>query len=73
MEWTKVITKFDHENWIRESNIPWKLDILVTDGVWVEFVNDHGWDKEEYYFNNGMGKLNGVTHFMELPKPPEKE
>lgn len=67
MEWIKVEAK-DYE-----TNIPAREDLLVSNGVWVKTVDTQGWDKGEYYFHNGLGKLEGVTHFMLFPLPPKQD
>lgn len=69
MEWIKVETYWDDDNNIY-SNI-YKSRILVTNGEWVEYIEFHGWDDKEYFFNDGTGKIKGVTHWMPLPEPPE--
>lgn len=53
-----------------ESNIPCE-PIIVTNGDWVQYIEEHGWDNGEYYFHDGTGQLEGVTHWMPLPKPPK--
>lgn len=70
MEWIEVKAYCDSEGNIF-SNVPFGR-LFVTNGKWVEYVDGHGWDDQEYYFHNGTGKLQGVTHFMPFPKPPGK-
>jgi len=72
MEWKKVKTHFDPETCDFDSNVPREV-LLVSNGKWVQYIQEHGWDDTEYYFHNGTGKLDGVTHFMTLPNPPEPE
>lgn len=47
-------------------------NILITDGERVEAVNEHGLHEGEYYFHNGTGKVDGITHWMPFPKPPRR-
>jgi hypothetical protein len=73
MEWVKVNWKWDLETSEHFTNVPYGWELLVSNGEWVKYVNEHGWDKQEYYFHDGLGKLEGVTHFMIFPNPPEKQ
>lgn len=57
-----------------ETTLPLgRYNILITNGDWVEAVNEHGLDGGEYYFHNGTGKVDGVTHWMPFPKPPRRK
>lgn len=47
--------------------------VIITNGEWVEVVEEHGWDDGEYYFHDGTGQIEDVTHFMPFPEPPKKE
>ena len=67
MEWIKV----EAHNF--KSNVPFGKQLLVSNGSWVQYVDEHGWDNEKYYFHNVTGKLEGVTHFMIFPLPPKKD
>jgi len=67
MQWIKVKAK-DYE-----INVPFGKELLASNGDWVKYVNQHGWDKDVYYFHDGTGKLEGVTHWMLLPACPEKQ
>ncbi len=69
MNWIKVEIQ-DTKLGNRVTNVPFGR-ILVSDGTMVEYVDEHGWDKEEYYFYNGTGKMKGITHFMLLPNAPK--
>lgn len=73
MEWIKVETHWDSETSGYFSNVPYSQELLVSNGKWVKYINEHGWDKDEYYFHDGIGKLEDVTHFMLFPEPPKKE
>jgi hypothetical protein len=70
MQWIEVKAYRDCEG-NYESNVPLG-SILVSNGTWVEHVEIHGWDDQEYYFHNGIGKLEGVRYFMPLPSPPKE-
>ncbi len=71
MKWIKVEAYYDvHKGF--NSNIPYG-DILIFQGRYVEAIHDHGWDNNEYYFRNDTGKIDGVTHWMPLPKPPKHD
>lgn len=67
-EWIKI--KIDKET--HSSNVPWGVELLVTDGKRVKYLERHGWDKEEYYFDCGLGKEEGITHFFIFPEPPKE-
>lgn len=70
MKWIEL--KVNGKNGHRDCNVPWNKRLFVSDGYWVELIEEHGWDGEEYYFHNGTGKLEGVKYFMVLtnPSPP---
>ena len=70
MKWVKL--EANCKEGYHECNVPSCNRLFVSDGYWVELVDEHGWDKEEYYFHNGTGKLKGVKYFMVLtnPSPP---
>lgn len=58
--------------WISVKNdIPFE-PILITNGKWVKYIEEHGWNGEKYYFHDGTGQLKNVTHFMLIPKPPKE-
>jgi hypothetical protein len=69
IKWIKIETKFDPESGYN-SNVPFG-EMLIFDGNRVQYIDEHGWDKDEYYFHNGCGKVDNVTHWMPLPKPPK--
>ncbi len=66
MKWTNVKKRFPNEDG------EYFTDILITNGKCVIQCNEHGWDKEEYYFHDGTGKVDGITHWMPLPEPPKE-
>lgn len=70
MEWVKL--QANGKEGHRECNVPWGERLFVSDGYWVKLIDEHGWDGEEYYFYDGLGKLKGVKYFMALtnPMPP---
>lgn len=70
MEWIKVETSFDHETGDHESNVYGYPIMVYSNGV-VQQIEEHGWDGDEYYFHDGCGKMDNVTHWMPLPHGPE--
>ena len=69
-EWIKFESNFDSKTCSFYCNVPFE-EILVYDGNKVIYVQEHGWDDEEYYFKDGTGKILNVTHFMKMPKYKE--
>jgi hypothetical protein len=68
MNWVKVEIR-NTELGNRVINVPSGF-LLVSNGKYVEPICEHGWDGEDYYFQNRSGKLLGVTHFIPFPRPP---
>lgn len=70
MEWVEL--KVDTKEGNRICNVPRSRNLFVSDGYWIEIIDEHGWDGEEYYFHNGVGQLDGVKYVMALhyPEPP---
>jgi hypothetical protein len=63
MEWISVKDRRPHH----------QRKIIITNGKWVDVTEEHGMDdNDEYYFNNGTGKVESVSHWMPLPEPPKE-
>ena len=46
-------------------------DVIVYNGVHVKPAVVE-FDKEGFYFYDGVGKMDGITHWMSMPKPPKE-